>query len=121
LTNEGQVFTSLAFSEQCESEPDNYQLLEHLGDAVLDFLVTASLLHKCPKYSDDQLVNKRAQVVSNKRLGEISERLMLPRCLLLPKKVPAHSVDTGSCKSKLAADILEAFIGETNLIALMRY
>lgn len=103
-----QVFTSLAFSEQCEVEPDNYQLLEHLGDAVLDFLVTASLLHKFPKFSEDQLVNKRAQIVSNKRLGEVSEQLKLSSYLMVPKKVSAHAAD----RSKVSADLLESFIGK---------
>lgn len=101
------MFTSQAFSEQCEVEPDNYQLLEHLGDAVLDFLVTACLVHKFPKFSEDQLVNKRAQIVSNKRLSDISEQLKLSSYLIAPKKVSALAAD----RSKVSADLLEAFIG----------
>lgn len=111
LTSPAQIFTSLAFSEQCEVEPDNYQLLEHLGDAVLEFLVTAALLHKFPKFSEDQLINKRAQIVSNKRLGEISDQLKLASYLIVPKKVSAHLAD----RSKVSADLLEAFIGRAKI------
>ena len=58
-----------------------YQKLEFLGDAVLDYLITAYTFHKFPSWSPGDLTHLRSALVNNNTFGELSMKLGLNKFL----------------------------------------
>ena len=52
----------------------SYQELEFLGDAVLDFLITAYIFEQCPKMDPGNLTDLRSALVNNITLSCITVR-----------------------------------------------
>lgn len=52
----------------------SYQELEFLGDAVLDFLITAYIFEQCPKMDPGKLTDLRSALVNNITLSCITVR-----------------------------------------------
>jgi endoribonuclease Dicer len=51
---------------------DNYQRLEFLGDAVLDYLVTCYIFCEFPNYTPGQITDARSALVNNITFAEIA-------------------------------------------------
>lgn len=91
----------LAFTHSsCEGV--NYERLEFLGDALLDFVVGEYLYHLYPDSTEGQLTKLRAQMVSNATLCGIFDKLQLSQYILsqnlslrtLSEKVRANFVES---------------------------
>lgn len=86
---------------------ENYERLEFLGDAIIEFVVS-DFIYKFD-YLDSGLLSKlRASLVSTKNFCQISTNLNLDKCLRKSK-----SLNTLSDKTK--ADIWESLIGAVYL------
>jgi ribonuclease-3 len=84
------------------------EVLEFLGDAVLNLAVSHLLLHEFPDAHEGTLSQKRAHLVKKASLSFISKQLQLEHHLLLGK---GELLNGGRKKSSILANTYEAVIG----------
>jgi ribonuclease-3 len=85
----------------------NYERLEFLGDAFLNFAVADALYQQQPEIPEGQLTEARARFVSRKPLAAIARRLDLANHLLVGKGLRANERDG----ERILADLVEAVLG----------
>ncbi len=102
-----EAFThSSCVQEGLHAGHDN-ELMEFLGDAVLNFTVTTHLVKTFPDYDEGQLSMARASLVSAAHLAEVAEALSLGRYLRLG---PAEERTGGRKKAGILVDSVEALL-----------
>jgi ribonuclease-3 len=85
---------------------DNEQF-EFLGDAILGFVTSETLLERFPKFREGQLSKLRAHLVSEKHLIRAAKQLHLGKYLRLGK---GEEKSGGRTKTALLVDALEAVL-----------
>ena len=88
------------------TEGDNEQL-EFLGDSILGFFVTDSLVRDHPEWPEGRLSRAKAYLVSSAHLYDVARELELGDHLLLGR---GEEMSGGREKRALLADALEALI-----------
>ncbi len=63
----------------------DYERLEFLGDAILDFLITEMLFKKFSRHNEGGLAKIKAFLVSKEILNRISEKICLPEFIIMTK------------------------------------
>jgi ribonuclease III len=84
------------------------EILEFLGDSVLDLILSEFLMEKFPHDDEGGLSKKRASLVNEPVLAKVALELQLDQYLLLGK---GESLSGGLKKPRLLASALEALIG----------
>ncbi len=84
------------------------EVLEFLGDSVLNLAVSHLLLHKFPDAQEGTLSMMRSQLVKRSSLASLSKELQLEGYLLLGK---SQRLNGGMEKSSILANTYEALIG----------
>jgi len=84
------------------------EVLEFLGDAVLNLAVSHLLFRQFPDAHEGTLSQKRSHLVKQASLSSISRKLELDHYLLLGK---SEQVDGGRKKSSILANTYEAILG----------
>ena len=85
---------------------DNEQM-EFLGDAVLGFLISESMVRRFPSYPEGRLSKLKAHLVSAAHLYEVARKLELGPFLILGR---GEEMSGGRAKRTLLVDCLEALI-----------
>ena len=88
-------------------QSQNNEKLEFLGDAVLRLAATEFIERHYPQLTVGEFSNLRAQLVSDRWLADIGNRLQIDNYLKLGK----HAVGDTAAKSSINADATEALIG----------
>jgi ribonuclease III len=96
------------------SLPSDNERLEFLGDAVLELLVSESLLEAFPDWSEGQLSKSRSRVVNAGSLEAAARRLRLGEHLRLGR---GEEKTGGREKQTLLADAFEALVAAIYLDA----
>lgn len=86
----------------------NYERLEFLGDAVLNFVIAAELYERYPQATEGDLSRLRASLVRGETLAQIAQSLQLGACLTLGY---GEIKSGGQQRESTLADALEAVIG----------
>jgi ribonuclease-3 len=86
----------------------NYERLEFVGDAVLNFAIAALLYREFPDADEGELSRYRASLVSGSSLAEVASELNLGRQLRLGG---GEMKSGGDRRSSILADALEALFG----------
>lgn len=94
-------------NEQSEPRPLHNEALEFLGDAVLEFLISAWLLERYPTLNEGTLSKMRAYAVSAANLQKQAARLKLGNYLLLNR---GEEKTGGRNKAALQVDAYEALL-----------
>jgi ribonuclease-3 len=84
------------------------EVLEFLGDAVLNLAVSYVLLHKFPDAQEGTLSMMRSQLVRRSFLASLSKQLQLEGYLLLGK---SQQLNGGTEKASILGNTYEALIG----------
>jgi len=84
------------------------EVLEFLGDSVLNLAISYLLLHKFPDAQEGTLSMMRSQLVKRSSLASLSKALRLEGYLLLGKSQQSSG---GTQKSSILANTYEALIG----------
>ncbi len=92
--------------ERARGGRDN-QLMEFLGDAVLNFVVTTHLVRTFPHFDEGELSQVRANLVSAPHLARVATLLNLGQYLRLG---PAEERTGGREKSGILVDAVEALV-----------
>lgn len=103
LTHNG--YTSV---EQENTIEGNYQRLEFLGDALLDFIVAEELFKKYPNYDEGMLTKLRANIVSKTPLAKVVEESGLDKFIYRDKGNAVVS-------EKLKSDVFESIVASIYL------
>ena len=110
LTHKSRV---LEKSTERELAADNEQL-EFLGDAILGFAVSESLVRRFAAFPEGRLSKLKAHLVSAAHLYQVAQRLQLGEYLLLGR---GEEMSGGREKKALLSDAVEALIAALYLDA----
>jgi ribonuclease III len=103
------AFTHKSFvHETNHPEKISNEVLEFLGDSVLNLAVSHLLLQKFPEAQEGTLSMMRSQLVRRSSLASLSRELQLEGYLLLGK---SQQLNGGMEKSSILANTYEALIG----------
>src|SRR3972149_7085500 len=69
------ALTHRSYANEHPEEPEDNERLEFLGDAVLDFLVGATLYHRFPEMAEGDLTRLRAALVRTEQLAAVASRV----------------------------------------------
>lgn len=104
------ALTHRSFAHEHEGAPD-YERLEFLGDAVLEFVSTETLYRTHPDMKEGELAKMRAMAVSEQSLSQIArEKLQVGPYILLGR---GEAESGGAEKNSILCDIVESLIGAT--------
>jgi ribonuclease-3 len=102
-----QALTHRSHSQEAAGHASSNEQMEFLGDAILGFLVSETLLQKFPEAREGALSKLRAQLVSAEHLHRVAERVELGRFLQLGR---GEEQSGGRQKKALLVDALEALV-----------
>lgn len=97
------ALTHSGFNVDCHSVKNNYQRMEFLGDALLDFVIADELYRRFPEYDEGMLTKLRANLVSKTPLAEIIDKTGIADCIYCDK-------NTTKISDKMKSDIFEALV-----------
>lgn len=106
LLQKALIHASYAF-EQAQGGKDN-QILEFVGDAVLDLVIGYTLSKRYPSMREGELTRVRAALVNESHLAEMARSVELGRFLCLGK---GENASSGRNKSSILSCAFEAVIG----------
>jgi ribonuclease III len=112
LTHKSRIYEK---SGEGQPSSDNEQL-EFLGDAILGFAVSESLVRRFATFPEGRLSKVKAHLVSAARLHEVAQDLNLGEFLLLGR---GEEMSGGREKKALLSDAVEALIAALYLDAGM--
>ena len=99
------AFTHRSLNEKNSSgQPQNYERLEFLGDAMLGSVIAAHLFNKVPSGDEGYLTKMRSKVVSREHLNELGRDLNLIKFL-------KSSVANDQFGGNIHGNVFEALIG----------
>ena len=101
-------------NEQQDSQLEDNERMEFLGDAVLNLTIGDLLMKQFPEVNEGDLSRMRATIVNEKQLAEVARKLDLQPHLLLGKG-EIHT--NGREKQSILADTVEAIIAAVYLDA----
>lgn len=87
---------------------ENYERLEFLGDAFLNFTIAARLYELCPHYDEGDLSRARASLVNRSSLAAIARDLGIEQHIVLGE---GERRTGGAQRNAVLADVLEAVLG----------
>lgn len=86
----------------------NYERLEFLGDAVLDYVVSEWLFNKYYRMDEGQLTKKRASLVNRTFLGMLGQKFGLVNHIFVDPNVDIKDIKV---MQNISADIYESLVG----------
>lgn len=101
------AFTHGSYSRENGGVPTN-ERLEHLGDSVLELIITGELYKKFPDVDESRLSKMRAGLVNNPALVPLAKELELGQYLRIGK---GEEVTGGREKNSILANAFEALVG----------
>jgi ribonuclease-3 len=102
-----EALTHSSYAQEVSHPTRDNELMEFLGDAVLNFAVTLRLLEAFPKYDEGQLSLARSGLVAARYLSGVATRLGLGEYLRLGQ---SEEKSGGRNKSGILVDALEALL-----------
>ena len=112
-----QALTHPSYNGDANTKHQDYEKLEFMGDAVLNF-VTADLVYKNrPELSEGNLTKLRSVLVSTKPLAAYARKINLPEYIRI-----GHSITLDQVKNsdKILENVFEALVGAIYLDAGMK-
>lgn len=105
-----EAFTHPSFSNE-KNGRKNYERLEFLGDAVLQYYVSKFIFEKYPQKPEGELTTLRSKLVREESLARFARELNLGQYIYLGA---GEEHNGGRDRNSVLADIFEAFIGATS-------
>lgn len=102
-----EALTHRSFSQELKLELQDFERLEFLGDALLDFFIAETLMRHYPKDSEGILSKKRASLVNEEVLAQKSKNMGLDQKIKLG---PAEARSGGALKNSLLSNVFESVL-----------
>ncbi len=109
------AFTHRSTNEKnLNGQPQNYERLEFLGDAMLGAVIAAHLFKKVPEGNEGYLTKMRSKVVSREHLNELGRDFQLVKFL-------KTTVPTQQFSGNIYGNVFEALVGAIYLDRGFKY
>ncbi len=109
------AFTHRSTNEKnLEGQPQNYERLEFLGDAMLGAVIASHLFKKVPEGNEGYLTKMRSKVVSREHLNELGRDLKLVKFL-------KTTIPTQQFSGNIHGNVFEALVGAIYLDRGFKY
>ena len=111
FSNPGLVVRALTHSSYTNESPgegENYERLEFLGDAVLDYLAAYWLYQHFPELPEGDLTRMRSALVRTETLAAFAQQIGLNRILRVGK---GERLTGGQDRTTILCGVFEALIG----------
>ena len=109
-----QALTHPSYNGDANTKHQDYEKLEFMGDAVLNF-VTADLVYKNrPEMSEGNLTKLRSVLVSTKPLAAYARKINLPEYIRIGHSITLEQVKTSD---KILENVFESLVGAIYLDA----
>jgi ribonuclease-3 len=102
------ALTHSSYSNESPAEGENYERLEFLGDAVLDYLAANWLYQHYPELPEGDLTRMRSALVRTETLAAFSQQLGLNRILRIGK---GERLTGGQERATILCGVFEALTG----------
>jgi ribonuclease-3 len=115
FSNPGLVVRALthsSFTNETPGEAENYERLEFLGDAVLDYLVAYWLYQHFPELPEGDLTRMRSALVRTETLAAFAQHIGLNRILRIGK---GERQTGGQDRATILCGVFEALMGAISL------
>ena len=90
-------------------QPNSYERLEYLGDAILSATIASYLFERFPDADEGFLTRMRTKLVNGEMLGSLGQKMKLDEHIVISQQVLEKN--NFEVSYKLVEDIFEAFIG----------
>lgn len=97
------------YFENKDSSPGHFERLEFLGDAVLDLVLSESLMLTYPDVDEGTLSKWRASLVNEQSLSEVAKKLELGKFMFLGRS-EMQNRDQASARPRMLASVFEAVV-----------
>ena len=112
-----QALTHPSYNGDANTKHQDYEKLEFMGDAVLNF-VTADLVYKNrPELSEGNLTKLRSVLVSTKPLAAYARKINLPEYIRIGHSI---TIDQVKGSDKILENVFESLVGAIYLDAGMK-
>jgi ribonuclease-3 len=111
FSNPGLVVRALthsSYTNETPGEDENYERLEFLGDAVLDYLAAYWLYQHFPELPEGDLTRMRSALVRTETLAAFAQQIGLNRILRIGK---GERLTGGGERTTILCGVFEALIG----------
>ncbi|MBN2085605.1 MAG: ribonuclease III [Anaerolineales bacterium] len=111
FSNPGLILRALTHSSYTNESPgagENYERLEFLGDAVLDYLTAYWLYQHFPELPEGELTRMRSALVRTETLAAFAQQIGLNRILRIGK---GERLSGGGERATILCGVFEAVIG----------
>ncbi len=95
--------------ENKDASAGHFERLEFLGDAVLDLLLSETLMQQYPDVDEGTLSKWRASLVNEQSLSEIAKNLGLGKFMFLGRS-ETQNRDQAASRPRLLASVFEAIV-----------
>jgi ribonuclease-3 len=102
------ALTHSSYTNESPGEGENYERLEFLGDAVLDYLAAYWLYQHFPELPEGDLTRMRSALVRTETLAAFSQQLGLNRILRIGK---GERLTGGQDRITILCGVFEALLG----------
>ena len=102
------ALTHRSYLNENRLQKESNERSEFLGDAILEYWVSAKLFRLFPTFNEGQLTNLRSLIVCTQNLAEVSNKFNLGSFILLSHGEETHG---GRQNISLLADTFESLIG----------
>ena len=96
-------------SKCLDLQPNSYERLEYLGDAILSATIASYLFERFPDADEGFLTRMRTKLVNGEMLGSLGQQMKLDEHIVISRQVLEKN--NFEVSYKLVEDIFEAFIG----------
>jgi ribonuclease III len=111
FSNPGLVVRALthsSYTNETPGEGENYERLEFLGDAVLDYLAAFWLYHHFPELPEGDLTRMRSALVRTESLAAFAQQIGLNRIIRIGK---GERLSGGEERTTILCGVFEALTG----------
>ena len=112
------ALTHSSYLNETKKKRESNEILEFLGDAVLNLAIAHILIKRFPEAKEGELSKLRASIVSEKGLSKIAKKLGLDEIILLGK---GEEKAGGRKNISILSDAVEALFGAIYLDAGFSY
>ncbi len=102
------ALTHSSYTNETPGEDENYERLEFLGDAVLDYLAALWLYQHYPELPEGDLTRMRSALVRTESLAAFAQRIGLSRLIRIGK---GERLTGGGERLTILCGVFEALIG----------
>ena len=102
------AFTHSSYNVYGHGEHNDYERIEFIGDAVIEFYVSTNLFNLYPNFSEGDMTRVRSYIVKSKTLASYARKLHLETYVITSMAIKPDAI---ASSDNILEDIFEALVG----------